>query len=75
MILYRPNVARWALEKGGRELADGSAVRELQAGIDWLVPELLSYGGEAVLVEPAELRSTIAARAAELEAELSAVRT
>ena len=73
-VLYRPRVARWALEKGGRELADGSAVRELQAGEDWLVPEILSYGGEAVLVEPAELRSTIAERAAELEATLASAR-
>src|SRR4051812_5410382 len=64
VILYRPGVARWALEKGGRELADGSAVRELQAGEDWLVPEILSYGGEGGPGGPARPPSTIAARAA-----------
>jgi proteasome accessory factor C len=75
VVLYRPIVARWALEKGGRPLADGSAVRELQAGDDWLVGEILSHRGEAVLIEPADLRARIAEHAAELERALGAVRT
>jgi proteasome accessory factor BC len=70
-IWYSPDVARWELEKGARRLADGSAVAERPVGSrEWLVGEILSYRGEAVVLEPAELRSELAARARELQREL-----
>ena len=37
---------------------------------DWLVGEVVSYRGEAVLLEPTELRARVAQRARELEREL-----
>ena len=70
-IWYSPEVARWEIEKGARPLVDGAAIGERAVGsADWLVGEVLSYRGEAVLLEPKELRSRVAERARELEAEL-----
>ena len=73
-IWYSPEVARWEVERGATPLADGSAVKEVQAGEDWLIAELLSYRGEAAVVEPAELRKKVAARAKELARELNVTR-
>ena len=42
---------------------------------DWLVGEILSLRGEAVLLEPAELREGVAARAAALRRELRLAQT
>ena len=50
-IWYSPEVARWEIERGATPLADGSAVREIPAGEDWLVGEILSYRGEAAVLE------------------------
>jgi proteasome accessory factor C len=70
-IWYSPEIARWELEKGARRLADGSAVAERPVGSpEWLVGEILSYRGEAVVLEPAELRREIAARARAVQREL-----
>jgi proteasome accessory factor BC len=71
-IWYSPALARWQLERGGAQpLADGAALAETAAGSpEWLVSEVLSYRGEAVLVEPKELRPRIALRAGELAKEL-----
>jgi predicted DNA-binding transcriptional regulator YafY len=70
-IWYSPEVARWELEKGARGLADGSAVAERPVGSpEWLVGEILSYRGEAVVLEPQELRREIAARAQAVQREL-----
>jgi len=56
-------------------LADGSAIRELPfSSDDWLESEVLSLRGEAVLLEPAELRRTVAARAKALAKELGVER-
>jgi predicted DNA-binding transcriptional regulator YafY len=41
---------------------------------EWLVGEILSYRGEAVVVEPLDLRKRIAARARELAGELGVAR-
>jgi predicted DNA-binding transcriptional regulator YafY len=50
-------------------------VRETPVGSDeWLVGEILSFRGDAVLLEPKELRPRIAERAAELEEELDRVK-
>jgi proteasome accessory factor C len=70
-IWYSKQVARWELEKDASRLADGSAVAERPVGsLEWLIGEILSYRGEAVVLEPAELRSKIAARAREVQREL-----
>jgi predicted DNA-binding transcriptional regulator YafY len=54
---------------------DGSAVEEVAVGgEDWLIGEILSFRGEAVVREPKELRARIAARARELQAELGLTR-
>jgi len=74
-VLYAPEIARWAVERGARRLRDGSALRELPVGSDeWLASEILSQRGAAVVLEPAELRSRIAARARALAKELGVER-
>jgi predicted DNA-binding transcriptional regulator YafY len=74
-LLYDEAIARWAIERGAHLLADGSAVRELPVGSDeWLESEVLSLRGEAVLLEPDELRHSIAARAKALAKELGVER-
>ena len=74
-LLYDADIARWAIERGGRLLADGSAVRDVPVGSDeWLESEVLSLRGEAILLEPDELRQSIAARAKALAKELGVER-
>ncbi|MBV8256484.1 MAG: WYL domain-containing protein [Actinobacteria bacterium] len=74
-ILYRPEVARFAIERGARKLSDGTALQERPVGSDeWLESEILAARGYAVLLEPAELRRRIAARAKELAKELGVER-
>ena len=75
-IWYSPEIARWRLERGGAlPLADGAAVAQAAVGSeDWLVGEILSYRGEAVVLEPADVRSRIAARARALARELGVTR-
>jgi predicted DNA-binding transcriptional regulator YafY len=73
-IWYSPAVARWEVERGATPLADGSAVRETPAGEEWLVGEILSYRGEAAVLEPADLRKRVAARAKALARELNVAR-
>jgi predicted DNA-binding transcriptional regulator YafY len=66
-IWYSPEVARLEVEKGARRLRDGAAVAELRVGsVDWLVGEILAYRGEAVVLEPEDVRVALAARAREL---------
>ncbi len=73
-IWYSPEVARWEVERGATPLADGSAVRETPAGEEWLIGEILSFRGEAAVLEPPELRKRIAKRARELARELNVTR-
>jgi proteasome accessory factor BC len=75
-IWYSPEVARWRLERGGaRALADGSALAETAVGSpEWLVCEIFYHRGEAVVLEPADLRDRIAERARELATELGVSR-
>jgi predicted DNA-binding transcriptional regulator YafY len=75
-IWYSPEVARWRLERGAATvLKDGSAVEEVAVGgEDWLVGEILSFRGEAVVRDPKELRSRIAKRARALQSELGLAR-
>jgi proteasome accessory factor BC len=67
-IWYSPAVARWEIEKGARPLIDGAAISERPVGsVDWLVGEVLSFRGDAIVLEPHELRASVALRARELE--------
>ena len=75
-VLYLKGVAaRWAAERGAGPLKDGTALGEMPVGSpEWLVGEILSHRGEAVLLEPEEMRTIIAARAKELANELGVAR-
>jgi predicted DNA-binding transcriptional regulator YafY len=74
-VLYSPAVARWEVERGARALTDGSAINEQTVGSpEWLIGEILRYRGEAELLEPPELRRTIAERAKTLARELGVTR-
>ena len=75
-IWYSPEVARWRLERGPAVLLkDGSAIEEVAVGSeDWLIGEILSFRGEAVVREPEVLRAQIAERARTLQAELGLTR-
>jgi len=74
-IWYSPAVARWEVEKGARPLVDGAALAEKAVGSpEWLVGEVVSYRGEAIVLEPPELRARVAHRARELAAELRPAR-
>jgi proteasome accessory factor C len=71
-IWFSPAIARWELEKGARPLVDGAALSESRVGsADWLVSEIFSYRGEAVVLEPDDLRTLVAARARDLAAALA----
>jgi proteasome accessory factor C len=71
-IWFSPAIARWELEKGARPLVDGAAVADSRVGsADWLVSEIFSYRGDAVVLEPEDLRRLVAERARELAAELA----
>jgi proteasome accessory factor BC len=70
-IWYSPEVARWEVEKGATPLVDGAAIADRSVGsVEWLVGEVVSYRGEAVVLGPPELRARIALRARELGSEL-----
>ena len=70
-VLYTKEVARWALERGARPLADGTAVADLPVGSpEWLESEIFSFRGEAIVLEPEDLRHHIRDRAKELATEL-----
>jgi proteasome accessory factor C len=74
-VLYSKVIARYEIERGARRLADGSAVRDIPVGSDeWLVSDILSKRGEAVVLEPVELRTRVASRARELAKELGVER-
>jgi predicted DNA-binding transcriptional regulator YafY len=75
-VLYLKGVpARWAVERGATPLKDGTALAEMPVGSpEWLIGEILSHRGEAVLLEPQEMRKEVAARARELAGELGVSR-
>jgi proteasome accessory factor BC len=75
LVLYTPAIARYEVERGAHRLTDKSALRELSVGSDeWLESEILSKRGEAIVLEPQELRERIAARARTLAKELGVER-
>jgi proteasome accessory factor BC len=75
-VLYLAGVsARWAVERGATQLTDGTALADMPVGsAEWLIGEILSHRGDAVLVEPVEMRRAVAARARELAGELGVAR-
>jgi proteasome accessory factor C len=74
-LLYHEEIARWAVERGARPLADGTALGKRPYGDDeWLESELLAGRGQAVLLEPEDQRRSIAARAKALAKELGVER-
>jgi proteasome accessory factor BC len=75
-ILYLKGVAaRWAAERGATLLKDGSALAEMPVGSEeWLIGEVFSQRGDAILLEPKEMRKAVADRARELANELGVSR-
>jgi proteasome accessory factor C len=74
-IWYSPVVGRWEVEKGARPLVDGAALSERPVGsASWLVGEVLSFRGEAVVLAPPELRKLVADGARDLERRLREAR-
>ncbi|MDX6449203.1 MAG: hypothetical protein QOD08_1666, partial [Gaiellaceae bacterium] len=58
-----------------RSLADGAAISEAPVGSkEWLLGEIFSYRGEAVVLEPEDLRRDVAAHAKALAQELGVAR-
>ena len=75
LVLYTPTIARYEVERGARPLTDKSGLREIPVGSDeWLESEILSKRGEAIVLEPADLRVRIAERARSLAKELGVER-
>ena len=75
-VWFAPSAAGWVLEQGGdaTKLVDGSAVQRIAtAGDTWLLEETLKYRGQAMVVQPGSLRSTIHERANELRGLLARV--
>ena len=75
-VLYQKGIgARWAVERGATLLKDGTALAEMPVGSpEWLIGEILSQRGEAILLEPEEMRQTVADRARQLAQELGVSR-
>jgi predicted DNA-binding transcriptional regulator YafY len=74
-IHYSKEVARWEVERGAQQLRDGSATADQKVGgTEWLVGEILRFRGEAIVLEPPDLRRSVARRARELLSELGLAR-
>jgi proteasome accessory factor C len=61
-IWWSPDRARWAREdkRVVEELKDGAVIVELPfKGSDWLGHQILSLGGDAVVLEPEEARTAV----------------
>jgi proteasome accessory factor BC len=70
-VWISPDRARWAREDRTvvEELEDGSVIVELGfAGIEWLVREVMKEAGDAVVLEPADVRAAVRAAAEALGA-------
>jgi proteasome accessory factor C len=70
-VWYSAAIARFKIERGATPLADGAAVAELPVGTpEWLVGEIFADLGEAVVLEPEDLRELVAGRARDLVEQL-----
>lgn len=67
-VRYSPRIARWVAEREGAQLAaDGSLTLEHPvADASWAVRHVLQYGPDAEVLQPAELRETVARTLASL---------
>jgi predicted DNA-binding transcriptional regulator YafY len=71
VLFTKPEAQRRIERSGARQLTDGTALEEMRHGSEeWLVSEILSYRGEAIVLEPTAIRRTVAARAKALRKEL-----
>ena len=71
VLFTKPEAQRRIERSGARQLTDGTALEEMRHGSEeWLVAEILSYRGEAIVLEPTAIRRTVAARAKALRKEL-----
>jgi predicted DNA-binding transcriptional regulator YafY len=74
-IWYAKKIARWKVEEGAQALSDGAALANTAVGSEeWLLGEILGDRGEAVLLEPENLRKQVAGRAKALARELRLTR-
>jgi proteasome accessory factor BC len=74
-VWYSPEFARWRVERGARPLADGAALADLPVGSEqWLASEILAARGQAIVLEPENLRAYVAERARALLGQLTAER-
>ncbi|HEX2302218.1 MAG TPA: WYL domain-containing protein [Gaiella sp.] len=70
-LWHAPPIARWKLERGARPLTDKSAIADVTFKTEeWLLSEVLADRGETVVLEPAQMRRAVAARAQALQSEL-----
>jgi proteasome accessory factor C len=70
-VWHSPAIARWKVERGARALTDKAAVSQLPFKTEeWLLCEVLADAGETVVLEPADMRAAVAARATELQRDL-----
>jgi predicted DNA-binding transcriptional regulator YafY len=75
LVLYTKEIARFETERGARLLADGAGIKDVSVGsYAWLESDILAKRGEAIVLEPADVRQNIAARAKELAKELGVER-
>jgi proteasome accessory factor C len=67
-LWFSPDAAGYEIEnRSAARLADGSAMWHTATnGDSWLIEEILTYRGRAVVTAPADLRARIAERASEL---------
>ncbi|MFL5931156.1 MAG: helix-turn-helix transcriptional regulator [Gaiellaceae bacterium] len=71
-VWYGPEIARWRIERGARPLVDGAALADLPVGSEeWLASEILAARGQAVVLEPENLRRYVAERAQALLVQLT----
>ena len=72
LVLFDKSEAARRIERGARPISGGKALEHLAYGErDWLVGEILSFRGTAVVLEPADVRELVAARARDLATALT----
>jgi proteasome accessory factor BC len=71
-VWYGPDIARWRVERGARPLVDGAAIADLPVGSEeWLASEILAARGQAIVLEPENLRRYVGERAQALLVQLT----
>ena len=71
-VWYGAEIARWRIERGARPLVDGAALADLPVGSEeWLASEILAARGQAIVLEPENLRRYVGERAQALLVQLT----